>query len=147
MLTSKDVDSVFPVADFVVLAAPLTVETRNLFDRRRQALTKPGAGIVLKSGEQRPWISGHWSKTYNPAIFQALFLMSFMRSLYLKGSSLWHTPNLIVTPHISADDGNTYVDMTLDLVFENLERHLGGKPLINVVDPVFGVFEECRPTG
>jgi phosphoglycerate dehydrogenase-like enzyme len=43
-----------------------------------------------------------------------------------------------VTPHISADDGNTYVEMTLDLVFANLEKHLDGKPLNNVVDPVLG---------
>jgi len=28
--------------------------------------------------------------------------------------------------------------MTLDLVFGNLERHLGGKPLYNVVDPALG---------
>ena len=44
--TSNELDTVLPTADFIVLAAPLTVETRNLFDRRRQALTKPGAGIV-----------------------------------------------------------------------------------------------------
>ena len=55
-----------------------------------------------------------------------------------EGSSLWHTPNLIVTPHISADDGNTYVEMTLDLVFANLKKHLGDKPLNNVVDPALG---------
>ena len=53
-------------------------------------------------------------------------------------SRLWHTPNLIVTPHISADDGNTYVEMTLDLVFANLERYLDGKPLNNIVDPALG---------
>ena len=55
-----------------------------------------------------------------------------------ESSSLWHAPNLIVTPHISADDGNTYVEMTLDLVFANLGRHLGGKELFNVVDPALG---------
>jgi len=28
--------------------------------------------------------------------------------------------------------------MTLDLVFANLKKHLGGKPLNNVVDPALG---------
>ena len=37
-----------------------------------------------------------------------------------------------------ADDGNTYVEMTLDLVFTNLERYLNGKPLNNIVDPALG---------
>jgi flagellar motor switch protein FliM len=43
-----------------------------------------------------------------------------------------------VTPHISGDDGNTYLEMSVDLVFGILERHLGGKPLYNVVDPALG---------
>jgi len=43
-----------------------------------------------------------------------------------------------VTPHISADDGNSYVEMTLDLVFANLARTLRGEPLQNVVNPELG---------
>ena len=53
-------------------------------------------------------------------------------------SPLWATPNLLVTPHISADDGNTYVKMTLDLIFQNLDRYLNGKELINLVRPELG---------
>ena len=135
--TSNELDTVLPTADFIVLAAPLTVETRNLFDRRRQALTKPGSGIVnIGRSATMDYIalvenlqSGH---------FSGAILDVFDEEPLPEGSRLWHTPNLIVTPHISADDGNTYVDMTLDLVFENLERHLGGKPLINVVEQVLG---------
>ena len=137
MCTSKDLDSVLPVADFVILAAPLTVETRNLFDRRRQALTKPGAGIVnigrAATMDYRALVENLQSNHFSGAILDV-----FDEEPLPGGSSLWHTPNLIVTPHISADDGNTYVDMTLDLVFANLERHLGGKPLNNVVDPALG---------
>ena len=135
--TSKDLDSVLPAADFVVLAAPLTVETRNLFDRRRQALTKPGAGIVnigrAATMDYRALVENLQSGHFSGAILDV-----FDEEPLPEGSSLWHTPNLIVTPHISADDGNTYVEMTLDLVFANLEKHLGGKPLNNVVDPVLG---------
>ena len=137
LLTSKDLDSVLPVADFVVLAVPLTVETRNLLDRRRQALTKPGAGIVnigrAATMDYRTLVENLQSGHFSGAILDV-----FDEEPLPEGSSLWHTPNLIVTPHISADDGNTYVDMTLDLVFANLERHLDGKPLNNVVDPVLG---------
>ena len=44
-----DLDRVLPRADFVFVATPLTPETRNLLDRRRQSLLKPGSG----SGERR----------------------------------------------------------------------------------------------
>ncbi len=45
---------------------------------------------------------------------------------------------MIVTPHVSADDGGSYVPITLELIFENLRRHLANEPLINVVRPELG---------
>ena len=50
-------------------------------------------------------------------------------------SPFWDTPNLIITPHISCDDSEHYMDLTLDLWFENLARFLKGRPLRNRVDP------------
>ena len=51
---------------------------------------------------------------------------------------LWSTPGIIVTPHISADDGDAYVETTLDLVFRNLRRYLAGEALENRVNPDLG---------
>lgn len=48
-------------------------------------------------------------------------------------SPLWEAPNLIITAHCSSDDSEYYTPRTLDLVFENIERHLAGKPLKNRV--------------
>ena len=135
--TSNDLDSVLPTADFVALAAPLTVETRNLFDRQRQALTKPGAGIV-NIGRSATMDYLALVENLQSGHFSGAILDVFDEEPLPENSCLWHTPNLIVTPHISADDGNTYVEMTLDLVFANLENHLQGKPLSNIVDPVLG---------
>ena len=50
-------------------------------------------------------------------------------------SPLWDVPNLLITPHISCDDGEHYVDISLHLWFENLGRFLRGKPLLRRVDP------------
>ena len=135
--TPKDLNSVLPAADFVVLAAPLTVETRNLFDRRRQALTKPGAGIV-NIGRSATMDYPALVENLQSGHFSAAILDVFDEEPLPEDSCLWRTPNLIVTPHISADDGNTYVEMTLDLVFANLQRHLDGQPLNNIVDPALG---------
>ena len=43
-----------------------------------------------------------------------------------------------MTPHISADDGDAYVETTLDLVFQNLRRYLAGEALENRVNPDLG---------
>ena len=50
-------------------------------------------------------------------------------------SPLWKTPNLIITPHCSSDDSSYYTPRTLDLVMENMERFIAGKPLRNRVSP------------
>jgi len=55
-----------------------------------------------------------------------------------ESSRLWHTKNVILTPHISADDGNAYIPMTLGLFFQNMELHLAGKALLNPVQPERG---------
>ena len=48
------------------------------------------------------------------------------------------TPNLIATPHVSVEDGDAYVQMTLDLVFRNMRRYLAGETLANAVRPELG---------
>ena len=137
MYPADGLDEVLPRADFVFVATPLTAETRNLVDRRRQSLLKPGAGLVnvgraatvdyealadnLRSGH----IGGAIIDVFDPEPLPP-------------ESELWDVPNLLVTPHVSADDGDTYVPMTLDLVFRNMRRYLAGEALENVVRPELG---------
>ena len=51
---------------------------------------------------------------------------------------MWTTPNLIITPHISCDDGEQYIDISLDLWFENLALFLAGKKLKRRINPKLG---------
>ena len=59
-------------------------------------------------------------------------------------SRLWNTRNLIVTPHVSADDGDAYVPMTLDLFFRNMELFLEGKAAAEPRRPGTGILT-CGP--
>jgi phosphoglycerate dehydrogenase-like enzyme len=45
---------------------------------------------------------------------------------------LWKAPNLLVTPHI-AGDSDQFMMRAFQLVREQVERFLSGKPLLNVV--------------
>jgi phosphoglycerate dehydrogenase-like enzyme len=137
MLTVGALDSVLPEADFVVLAAPLTPETRNLLDRRRIGLMRKGAGFfnigragsvdhhalveALGSGA----LSGAILDVYDPEPLPA-------------SSPLWKAENLILTPHVTSDDLDEYMPKTLDLVFGNAARLMRGEPLLNAVDRALG---------
>lgn len=137
VVSYKQLDRVLPLADFVVLAVPLTAETRHLLDARRMDLLKPSAGVINiargpvadhKALEQRlraGRLGGAVLDVVDPEPLPA-------------DASLWTVPNLIITPHISCDDGEHYIDISLDLWFENLALFLAGKKLKRRIDPKLG---------
>ena len=137
VLTPKVLAEVLPKADFVLMATPLTPETENLLDRQKQTLIKPGAGII-NMGRAGTMDYDALVDNLNNGHFSGAIIDVFDPEPLPVESTLWTTPNLLVTPHISADDGNTYVAMTLDLVFQNLERLLNGRELKNLVRPELG---------
>ena len=125
-------DAVLPRADFVFVVTPLTEETRNLVDRRRLALMKPGAGLVNIGRAAVVDYRALVEKLETGALSGAI-LDVFDEEPLPADSPLWNVPNLILTPHVSADDGNAYAALTLKLFFENMRRHLNGEPLENQV--------------
>jgi phosphoglycerate dehydrogenase-like enzyme len=130
-------DSVLPQADIVVIATPLTPETRNLLDARRLALLKPGAALLN---------IGRAAVVDEAALLGALdsgALACAITDVYPSEplpatSPLWGAQNLIMIPHVSSDDLDRYMPKTYDLAFANIARLLRGEPLVNAVDPARG---------
>jgi phosphoglycerate dehydrogenase-like enzyme len=122
-----------PRADFVLVAAPLTAETRHMIGARELDLMKPGAGLINYSRANLVDYEA-LSKRLKAGKLSAI-LDVFEPEPLPRSSPLWKLPNLIITPHCSSDDREQYTPRTLDLVFRNMERFIGGKPLLNRVDP------------
>lgn len=137
MGTPGDLDSLLAEADHVLVCVPATPETIGLIDRNRLRALKPGAGLInigraatvdydavvelLEGGH----LSGAILDVFDPEPLAA-------------ESPLWTTPNLLVMPHISADDGETYVETTLSIFFDNMRRFMAGEGLRNIVRPELG---------
>ena len=135
--STAHLDELLPRADFVLVATPLTTETTNLLDRRRQSLMRRGAGLInvgrAATMDYEALVDNLESGHFNGAIIDV-----FDPEPLPTNSPLWHARNLLVTPHVSADDGDSYVPMTLDLVFANMRHYLAGEPLVNKVRPELG---------
>ena len=127
-------DRLLARADLVVLAVPLTPETHQLLNRERLALMKPTASIINISRAPVVDCAALAEKLRRGELAGAILDVVDPEPLPA-GSPLWDVPNLVITPHISCDDRDHYVDISLDLWFENLERFLREKPLKNRVDP------------
>jgi phosphoglycerate dehydrogenase-like enzyme len=121
-----------PRADFVLLSLPHTDETNQLIGEEELALIKPGAGLVNFSRAGLVDYEALQRKLVRNEI--SAILDVFDPEPLPSTSSLWATPNLIMTPHCSADDRELYTLRTLELVFSNMERFVEGKRLLNIVD-------------
>ena len=137
VVTTAELDSVLPRADYLLIATPDTPETRGLMNRARLDLMKPGAGIINIGREAVMDYDALCDKLEDGTLGGAI-LDVFDPEPIEAGSRLWGTRNLVITPHVSADDGDAYVPMTLGLFFENMRLFLDDKPLLNPIDPQLG---------
>ena len=134
---TQALDEFLPATEFLVLACPLTAATRGLMDRKRLELLPSGAGLVnIGRGELLDQAAlcdlldnGHLS---------GAVLDVFTPEPIPPGHRLWTTPNLIVSPHTSADDPATYNPHSLDIFLDNLRAWRDGRPLPNRFDIVRG---------
>jgi phosphoglycerate dehydrogenase-like enzyme len=136
LVASSQADELLPLADFVIVTAPLTAETRDFMGRRRLALLRPEAGIVNVA--RAPLVD----YTALEEVLRAGRLAGAILDVHdpeplPSDSRLWSVPNLMLTPHISCDDPR-YVDMLLDAWAANLARLDSGEGLKNVVDRIRG---------
>ena len=137
VVPTGEIDAVLPDADILYLAMPDTPETNGLIDRRRLDLLKPTCGVV-NIGRQSAMDYDALCDKLEAGELAGAVLDVFTPEPIENGSRLWSTPNLIITPHVSADDGDHYVALTLDLFFRNLQRFVDGTELLNRVDREFG---------
>jgi glyoxylate/hydroxypyruvate reductase len=130
---SEALDEVLPATEFLVLACPLTAATRNLLDRRRIALLPAGAGVInIGRGalvDQEALCDRLDAGTLCGAVLDV-----FTPEPIPKGHRLWSTRDLIISPHTSADDPNTYNPISLDIFFDNLRAWQEERPLPNRFD-------------
>ena len=123
-------------ADWVVLIAPLTEQTRGMFDASRFAAMKPTA---------RFFNLGRGALVDEPAMIDALRngviagagLDVFTEEPLPDTSPLWEMENVFVSPHMSGDYHGHKRAMA-EVFIDNFRRFRAGQPLVNVVDKRLG---------
>ncbi len=136
VLPPSDLPYLLSESDYVVLAVPLTQETRHLIaPEELRAMKSTGVLINISRG----------AVVDEAALVQALKegwiggagLDVFEREPLPEDSELWGMENVILTPHISGGT-ERYFQRAVPIFCENLRRYLDGRPLLNVVDPQRG---------
>jgi phosphoglycerate dehydrogenase-like enzyme len=137
VITTDKIDSVLPEADILYLALPETPDTKNLMNRKRLNLLKSSCGIV-NIGRQSAVDYDVLCEKLTKNELAGAILDVFEPEPIQTDSKLWDTPNLIITPHVSSDDGESYVRLTLELFIKNLKLFIANKPLVNQINRKLG---------
>ena len=118
-----DLDRLLARSDWAVCAAPLTDETRGMFDARRFGMMQPSTHFInvgrgplvveadLVAALEKRWIAG-------------AALDVFEREPLPADSPLWEVPGLLVSPHMSGDT----VGWRDELGVQFVEFTSGGRP-------------------
>jgi phosphoglycerate dehydrogenase-like enzyme len=134
--TPAQLDELLAGSDVVVMCAPLTRETRHLFDAKAFGAMKSSAYFINV---------GRGGSVDETALVNALkdgriagaAIDVFAQEPPPKKHPLYALDNVIVSPHVSGFLP-TYDDHCTTLFTENLRRYLAGRPLLNLVDRSLG---------
>jgi len=132
ILPASDIHQVLPEADYIVIAAPETAETRHLISAKEIARMKRGTRLINVS---------------RGSLLDESALITALESGHLAGaaldvasqeplpenSPLWKAPNLFITPHTSAVSDRLW-QLETALLVELLELWFSGREMKNVVD-------------
>jgi len=132
LLPPQRLEELLQRSDFVVIAVPLTPETRGLIGKEELKAMKRTAyliniargGIIqedkLVQALKEGWIAGAGLDVFETEPLPVT-------------SELWALPNVIVTPHIAGAKANLRKQW-VGLFNENLRRFRENRPLLNLVD-------------
>jgi phosphoglycerate dehydrogenase-like enzyme len=131
-------------ADYVVLATPLTQDTRHMVDAPVLAAMKPGARLINigRGGlvDEKALIDHLTAGRLAGAALDV-----FDQEPLPTESPLWDMPGVLISPH-TAGQTTSEREALVEVFLDNLTRHIEGRPLRNVVDKRRGyVSDETNP--
>jgi len=134
VVDAEGLDAVLAETEFLIVACPLTDATRNLLDRKRLSLLPAGAGLV-NVGRGAVVDEAAMCDLLDAGHLGGAVIDVFAEEPIPPGSRLWDTRNLVITPHVSADDPTTYNPISLDIFLANLAALAAGREPPNRFDP------------
>jgi phosphoglycerate dehydrogenase-like enzyme len=136
LVDQRNLLEVLPQVDALILACPLTDETRLLIDRPQVEALKPGAVIVnISRGgviNEAAMVEGLTSGRIKGAALDV-----FEVEPLPKESPMWDLPNVLISPH-SASTVAAENRRIVDIFIDNLGRLTRGEPLRNLFDKTRG---------
>jgi phosphoglycerate dehydrogenase-like enzyme len=125
-------DELLRESDFVVIAAPHTPETEQLF-RRRQLQAMKRSAYLINIGRGAIVNLADLVAALTAGEIAGAALDVFEIEPLPADHPLWKFPNVILTPHVAGQSPRV-AERHLSVLLDNVRRFVRGEPLVNVVD-------------
>lgn len=140
---SADFTAVAGDYDYVVLAAPLTPQTRHMVDADVLAALKSTA-VLINVGRGALVDEEALVAALETGAIAGAGLDVFETEPLPADSPLWARDNVLATPHVSGD-ARSQEAVLVEQFTANLHAWLQGRPLLNVVDKALGFVPPSEP--
>lgn len=135
MYSQDQLPEMMAQCDYVVIAAPLTPETRHMVGAKEFAAAKEGSVLINV---------GRGAVVDEEALIEALRTKLKGAALDVvtvepldPASPLWTMENVLISPH-TADVTRGFINRSMKLFVENVPRFISSEPLANIVDKQLG---------
>jgi phosphoglycerate dehydrogenase-like enzyme len=125
-------DSLLPLADFVILTVPHTPETEGFMHRARFQRMRRTA-FFINIGRGMTTRLDDLVAALRAGEIAGAALDVFEQEPLPADHPLWTLPNVLITPH-TAGHGPYLDERRFEILLDNARRFLAGQPLRNVVD-------------
>ena len=132
VVAAENLNEVLPQADFVVIAAPETAETKQLMGVEQIRRMKRGARLINVARGSLLDEAALVRALESGALGGAALDVASTEPLPPE-SPLWKVPNLMITPHTSAVSDRLWVRQT-EILIKLLERWFDGREMFNRVN-------------
>lgn len=133
ILTLEDLPRMLEKVDYVVLAVPLTSETRNLIGTAELSMMKSTAFLINICRGAVVDEDSLYDALKNNMIRGACVDVFKDEKNLPKNSRFYKLKNLLITSYSTYYSANSN-DQVMDLFFSNLERFISGKQLLNMAE-------------
>ena len=124
------------ISDYILVAAPLTAETRGLIGEREFAAMKATA-VVINLGRGPVIDEAAMVRALDRRQIRGAVLDVFDTEPLPEGHPFYRLDNVLVSPH-TADHTADWLERAMQLFLDNFERFRKGQPLDNLVDKKLG---------
>lgn len=138
VLPVSELDSVLPETDLLAMSLPATEETKGILSRPKIELLPEGA-YIINVGRGSAIDENALADNLDNGHLGGAALDVFQTEPLPQGDRLWHTKNLLITPHVAGNMTLPYTKQkNVEMFLEDLNNFIEGKPLKYLVDRKLG---------